>query len=138
MTPSSETLKGTVSLFGFPSTEAVLQVQPRSRGWRWTRAGLFLGGGLLAAPVVGLVPPHAPWVVGVLGLAGFLGVRRFKEKFTVLSFHGTCPRCGEALALKAGVPLKSAMAVPCGACGHDPRLEPDLPARASRPSRESP
>jgi hypothetical protein len=131
MTPTPETMKGTLSLFGYPSTEARLQVQPRSRRWRWTRAGFFFGSGLLAAPVVGLVPPHAPWVLGALGLGGFMGTRKWKERFTVLSLEGPCPKCGEGLAMKAGAPLKPTMTVSCGECNHDARLEPEFSAPPS-------
>jgi len=68
-------MEGTISLFGFPSTSARIEALPRSTAWRGLRASAFFGGGLLLAPAVGLVPPHAPWVVAVLGIGGFLGLR---------------------------------------------------------------
>ena len=127
MKSASETLEGTISLFGFPSIEAHMKVRPRSRSWRWTRAGLFWGLGLLIAPAVGLVPPHAPWVVAALGVGGFMGTRKWKERYTVLSFQGECPRCGGKLTLKSGTPLRPAMTLPCEGCNHDSRLVPTIP-----------
>ena len=115
-------MEGTVSLFGFPNTLAQLEVLSRSTAWRALRASAFFGGGLLVAPAVGLVPPHAPWVVVALGIGGIMGLRKWKERFTILSFHGACPKCGGALSLASGIPLRPVMTVPCHGCNHDSRL----------------
>lgn len=127
-------MDGTVSLFGFPSTSARLQVRPRTTGWRALRASLFMGGALLLAPAVGMIPPHAPWVVAVLAVGGVLGVRKWRERFTVLAFEGTCPKCGEALSLPSGIPLRPTMTVSCEGCRHESRLTPSLPP--SSPGKE--
>jgi hypothetical protein len=119
-------MTGTLSLFGFPSTPARLTVQPRSATWRAIRASAFFAGGILLAPLVGLVPPHAPWALGVLGIGGFLGLRKWRERFTILSFEGACPKCGEALSIPSGTPLRPVMTVPCPGCHHDSRLTPSL------------
>lgn len=115
-------MEGTLSLFGFSDTVAYLEVQPRTLRWRALRAGLFMGGALVLAPAVGLVPPHAPWVVGALGIGGFLGIRKWRERFTILSFRGQCPKCGGALSLPAGIPLRPVMTVSCDSCKHDSSL----------------
>jgi len=79
------------------------------------------------APAVGLVPPHAPWAVAVLGIGGIMGFRKWRERFTILSFKGTCPKCGGALSLASGIPLRPVMAVPCHGCKHDSRLITRIP-----------
>ena len=122
-------MDGTLSLFGYPSTEAHLDVRPRSAGWRASRASLFAGGGLVLAPFLGLLPPHAPWAVAALGIGGVLGLRKWRERFTLLGFQGRCPRCGSELELEAGIPVKSVMTVPCKECNHDSKLTPRLPRR---------
>lgn len=115
-------MEGTLTLFGYPSTDARLEVLPRSKAWRGTQAVIFLGGGLLLAPAVGLVPPHAPWVLGVLGLGVFLGRRKWMERFTLLSLTGICPKCEAEISITKKAPLRPGMAVPCPACRHDSRL----------------
>jgi len=115
-------VEGLLSLFGFPSTPASLELLPRSTGWRASRAAALAGAGLLTAVAVGLIPPHAPWVVAALGTGGVLGWRKWRERFTILSFEGNCPKCGEALNVAPGTPLRPIMSVPCEGCHHDPRL----------------
>lgn len=110
---------GSLSLFGFPSTPARAVVIPRSRGWRAIRSGGFLTGGLALAPLVGMVPPHAPWAAGALGVGAILGIRKWQERLTLVSFTGQCPRCGGPFSLKEGIALRSGMAVPCDGCHHD-------------------
>jgi hypothetical protein len=118
----AKTVAGTIFLFGFPETQAELEVLPRSTGWRLFRGTVFLAGGLILAPVVGLIPPHAPWVVAALGIGGIMGFRKWREHFTLLSFRGTCPKCGGDLSLRHGTPLRPVMTVPCPGCNHDSRL----------------
>lgn len=119
-------MTGTLSLFGFPSTPARLDVRPRSTAWRAVRAGAFFAGGILLAPLAGLVPPHAPWALGILGIGGFLGLRKWRERFTILSFQGACPKCGKALDIPPGTPLRPVMTVSCPGCHHDSRLTASL------------
>jgi hypothetical protein len=89
-------------------------------------ASVYWGGALILAPVAGLLPPHAPWIVGVLGIGGFLGWRRWRERFTVLSLEGPCPKCGGALKIPGGTPLRPVMTLSCQGCNHDSRLEVDV------------
>jgi hypothetical protein len=128
-------MEGTLSLFGFPSTVAQLEVLPRSTRWRAFRATLFMGGALVLAPLVGLVPPHAPWVVGVVGIGSFMGVRKWRERFTVLSLRGKCPKCGGAVFLPEGTPLRRVMTVSCEGCNHDSSLTTTFPG-PERTTRE--
>lgn len=127
-TPTLMELRGTLHLFGFPPGAVLLRVHPRSPGWRGIRAAFFLGGGLILAPVVGIIPPHAPWVAGVLGFGGWLGIRKWREHFTLESIEGICPKCGEPLSLRAGIPLRQGMSVPCDRCHHEARLTVVLPS----------
>ena len=121
------TLSGAVSLFGFEATSAELDVLPRSVAWRRLRGGAFFAGGLAGAPVVGMVPPHVPWAIGALAIGGYLGLRKLRERFTLISLQGYCPKCGGALSLSPGTPVRREMAVPCEGCHHDSRLSIDLP-----------
>jgi hypothetical protein len=120
------TCKGTLTLFGFPDTGAELEMLPRSRGWRALRAAAFVGSGLLLAPAVGLFPPHAPWAAAALGLGGFLGLRKWRERFTLLSLRGSCPKCGGSVGIREGTPLRRVISVPCEGCNHESRLVVEL------------
>jgi len=135
-TPALTELRGTLDLFGFSPGTALVRVHPRTPVWRGIRAAIFLGGGLILAPLVGMIPPHAPWVAGVVGFGGWLGVRKWKEHFTLESLLGNCPRCSEPLSVRAGIPLRQGMSVPCDHCHHEPRLTVALPSasEAAHPS----
>lgn len=121
---------GTLTVFGYPSTQAHLEVRARSLRWRGLRGAFFLGGGLVLAPLVGLLPPHVPWVVATLGLGGFLGLRKWRERYTIVSLQGPCPRCGGAMTLPSSTPLRPVLSVPCDECHHDARLTTVLPEGA--------
>lgn len=77
---------------------------------------------LLVAPVVGLIPPHAPWILGALGGGGFLARRRWTERFTVLDVEGHCPRCGEPVKATRGR-LRTPHPVLCEACHYEASVE---------------
>jgi len=130
---SSRRIEGTLSLFGFPDTDASVNVLPRSARWRGTRAAIFWGGALLFAPAFALVPPHVPWVVAILGIGGFLGSRKWRERYTVVGFRGECPKCGKPLSVRPGTPLKPIMSVGCEGCHHESRLEA-IPPEAFPPT----
>jgi hypothetical protein len=125
--PAGLTLPGTVSLFGFASTEAEVRVLPRGPGWRRLRGGGYFLGGMVLAPALGMVPPHAPWALGALAVGTALGLRKWREHFTLLAFAGTCPKCGGRLTLGLGGAAKAEMSVPCEGCHHDSRLAIALP-----------
>lgn len=81
------------------------------------------------APAVGLVPPHVPWALAALGIGGFMGIRKWRERFTLLSFEGICPRCGGRLSLNPGIPLRPVIALTCDGCNHESRLTTSIPGR---------
>ncbi len=56
----------------------------------------------------------------VLGMA--LVHHGVRGRYTVLSFHGACPRCGEALTLKRGSKIGLPHPMTCYACHHEPEL----------------
>jgi len=126
-------LSGTLNLFGFPPRQVSVVVLPRNRRWRALRASVFFGGGLLLAPLVGVVPPHAPWVAAALGFGGFFGIRKWRERFTLVSFEGSCPRCGESVRIRAGTPLRATLSVPCEGCHYDAQLTVELPRGPTPP-----
>jgi hypothetical protein len=130
---SSVALSGTVTLFGFPPGKALIHAVPRTRAWRGARALAFALGGILLAPVVGVVPPHAPWVAGALGFGFFFGVRKWRERFTLESLHARCPKCGGPLVLPPGTPLRPTHSVPCDGCHHDSQLNVQPPHDAPFP-----
>jgi len=91
---------GSVTLFGYDPKPAVVLLQPRSAGWRWRRTLRAVGAGLLVAPLVGMVPPHAPWILGALGGSAFVARRRWQEAFTLVRLEARCPRCDTPFDVK--------------------------------------
>ena len=53
-----------ITLFGFDIVRVNARIEARSAGWRARRASIALAAGLIVAPAVALVPPHAPWALG--------------------------------------------------------------------------
>lgn len=119
-----------LTLFGFDPTDAVVTLRRRTRAWRITRTLRILAVTALAAPVAGLVPPHAPWAVGALGAGLFLAYRRWNHRFSVLELAARCPRCGDDVGLEPGTPLRTPHPIPCEGCHHQPTLE--LPGNGRR------
>lgn len=107
-----------VTLFGYDPTPATLRLHPRSRSWRIGGSVRTMMIALLVAPLLGLVPPHAPWAFGALVGGGLLARRRWTERFTVLGVEGTCPRCGGAVVASLGR-LTSPLPVVCAECHHE-------------------
>jgi hypothetical protein len=120
-------LEGRLELFGFPTGGARVTALPRSTSWRGIRASLFAGGGLLLAPIVGLFPPHVPWVLAALAIGGFFAFRRWRERYTLLALDGSCPRCGDPLELGGPTPFRPVISIPCPGCHHDSRLRILIP-----------
>ena len=78
---------------GGQATEARARVIERSAAWRRSQSikDLLL---LLLVPIVAFIPPHIPWVVVVIGLAFYRAFNHNREYRTLVSLHGTCPKCG--------------------------------------------
>ncbi len=116
-----------VALFGFEPTTATLDLRPRARSWRVRGVVRILAITIVVAPAVAVIPPHAPWVLGVLAAGIILARRRWKEHFTLDAVHGTCPRCGGPLSASPGR-LRAPHPLSCDACGHEVSVEVDAEA----------
>lgn len=114
-----------ITLFGHDPTPARLELRARSRAWRLRRLLPPLLATLVVAPLVALLPPHAPWAVGALVVGGALAWRRWSERYTVRAFSGTCPRCGADLELPSDTRLRFPHPLECPRCRHEPILEVD-------------
>lgn len=123
--PASRDVTGTLRVFGHEDTEAHLRLLPRSAKWRATRAGAFILGGVVLAPLVALIPPHAAWALASVGTGVALGVRKWKERFTLLRLRATCPRCGEEILRDSPARLRTPETVTCEACNHSASLAVD-------------
>lgn len=108
-----------VTLFGFDPVRADARIEARSTGWRARRASIALAAGLIAAPAVALIPPHAPWALGALGMGLLTAVRRWAEEHTLHSLEGACPRCEERIAISRPVRLRRPHAVSCPGCRYE-------------------
>jgi hypothetical protein len=120
-------LHGQITLFGYPSTDARARVRTRPRSWRLAGAIRRAATGVALAPFVGLIPPHAPWIVGSLGIGTILARRRWQERFTLNAVDGLCPRCQAPMSVRPGR-LRSPHPLTCDHCHHESSLE--LPAKA--------
>jgi len=115
---------GRVVLFGYPDSPARVRVVPRPRRWRVVGAARRGLATILIAPLVGIVPPHAPWILGVLGVGTLLTRRRLQEVFTLVAADSACPRCGHHVAVRRGR-LRAPHPVQCDGCHHESVLQLD-------------
>lgn len=120
-----------VRLFGHSPRPARARIRVRSRSWRLGGALRRLAGGAVLAPFAAIVPPHAPWAIGALGVGALLARRRWHERFTLAGVEGSCPRCGAELSARGGR-LRAPHPLTCDGCRHglqlvveDADLEPD-------------
>jgi hypothetical protein len=81
-----------------------------------------MGVAMVVAPLLAIIPPHAPWLIGVLVLGDVLARRRLHEHFTVTAVRGKCPKCGAEISSGAGR-LRTPHPLPCEACHHDATLK---------------
>ena len=116
--PSSSTVPGTLRVFGHDDTVAELHVLPRGTAWRASRAGGFIIAGLLAAPVVALLPPHVAWAMAAVLTGLFFGLRKWGERHTLLELSGPCPRCGSTIRLGSPTRLRNPWNLSCESCRH--------------------
>jgi len=105
-----------VALFGFDDRVARLRMTYVPASKRAGRAGLFLGGGLAAAPLLALVPPHVPWLIGSIGAGLFFAGRAWRGEYLVHRVDAACPRCGERLRLEPGARVRFPMDIDCFGC----------------------
>lgn len=120
--PDTFNTVGHALLFGFPPAPLEVTIRSRPRAWRVGGATRAMGIAIVIAPVVALVPPHAPWLIGALATGGLFATRRWTERFTLLTVEGCCPKCGSELDIKAGR-LRQPHPLPCEGCHHEGRLQ---------------
>ena len=120
--PPNRTTTGSLALFGHEPTEATVIVLERSRRWRIGRTVMVAALTLIAAPLVALIPPHAPWAVAALGIGATMTRRRWLELHTIQSMSGDCPRCGTLQIIDRPTRLRHPHALSCPTCHHEPLL----------------
>jgi hypothetical protein len=108
-------------VFGFPNTPVEMSVRQRPLSWRAGGAARTLAVFVVVAPLVAIVPPHAPWAIGASAAGAILARRRWSERFTLERVEGACPKCGAPLSVRAGR-LKLPHPVACDACHHQTSL----------------
>ena len=111
-------------------TEARARVIERSAGWRRGSALMQLGLWLLA-PVVFFIPPHFPWVLVVLVVGAMRAMNRFREHRTLVSLHGTCPKCGTEQDFRETGRMKRPHQVHCANCRWELRADVPLSGAAA-------
>jgi hypothetical protein len=116
-TPGTMVAEGQAVLFGYPPSEVRATLRPRPRSWRLTGAAQRVAVSLAVAPFVAMVPPHAPWLIGVLTAGGVMARRRWLEEHTLTAIEGACPSCGTPLEVKSGR-LRFPHPLTCEACHH--------------------
>ncbi len=119
-----------VVLFGFEPTAATLELRPRAKSWRVRGVVRILLITFVVAPAVAVIPPHAPWVLGVLATGIILARRRWQEHFSLEAVRGSCPRCGGSLSASPGR-LRSPHPLSCDGCRHEVSVEVPAEALAS-------
>ena len=117
--PAGVSVPARITLFGFDDVAANARIEARSAGWRVRRTAIALAVGLLVAPLVALVPPHAPWALGALGIGLLTARRRWAEAHTLHFLEGSCPRCGEGITLSRPARLRHPHATSCPSCQYE-------------------
>ena len=115
-----------IKLFGFDVVRADARIEARSTRWRARRAAIALAAGLIAVPAAALVPPHAPWALGALGIGLLTAHRRWAEEHTLHSLKGSCPRCGEGISLSHPARLRHPHPISCSSCQSELAISVDL------------
>lgn len=122
-----------LDIFGFEPTPARVEVIPRSRRWRVSKALTNLLLAWLAIPIVMFIPPHFPWVLAAFGIGIFRAWGFYKQRFTLVSMRGRCPKCAHELAVEKPTRLGEPHRMVCPNCHQTPVLAVDvagLPAAA--------
>ena len=89
-----------------------------------TRALATFGVALILALLVALIPPHAPWLLGVLAVGAWRARAEWRGEYELHEFAGACPRCGETLKLEERY-ITPPLVVHCDACHSQPQLTLD-------------
>ncbi|HET9986001.1 MAG TPA: hypothetical protein VFQ38_20545 [Longimicrobiales bacterium] len=80
----------------------------------------------LAIPLVIWIPPHFPWALGAFGIGIFRAWGYYKQRFTLVSMHGHCPKCGHALAVEKPTRLGEPHRIVCPNCHQTVLLHIDV------------
>lgn len=107
-------------------TEARAQVIERTASWRRGAALMQLGWWLLA-PVLFFLPPHVPWVLLALAIGAVRAFNKYREHRTLVSLHGTCPKCGTEQDFRELGRMKQPHLVHCSSCRWELRAEVQRP-----------
>jgi hypothetical protein len=122
---SSQSPAARLVLPGHAPTPAEVQVRPRPRKQRMTRALTLLAVFWALVPLVFFVPPHLPWALGAFAAGIYFALRSLRGEYVVDAFSGGCPRCGEPLTIAPGTLVKLPYTVTCYGCHHEPALQVD-------------
>ncbi len=101
---------------------AALEVEPQPKRRRTVRAALILAVSIALMPVVFVVPPHFLWPLVALVAGLYFARKVWVGEYVVLSFEGTCPRCGEPLEVEPGTRLRGRERIECFGCHREPEL----------------
>ncbi|HEX6939657.1 MAG TPA: hypothetical protein VF158_09610 [Longimicrobiales bacterium] len=118
-----ETPAARLTLFGFKSVPATVEVVHRPRSLRVSRALLSLAGCWALMPVVAIVPPHIPWALVAFGAGIYLAWTNWRGTHEVRSVEAKCPSCGNALTIKPGAKISLPYKLVCYECHQEPFLE---------------
>ena len=114
-----------ITLFGFDPVQASARIEARTVRWRLNRTLTTVGVALLLAPLVALVPPHAPWALGSVGIGMILGRRKWLERYSLHALDGSCPSCGSPVSIPGTTRLRLPHPLPCDSCSHELSVEVD-------------
>ena len=115
-----------VTLFGFKSVPAQVELVHRPTPVRLTRALLFLAGCWCAAPVLAILPPHVLWLLAAMGAGIYLGWKEWRGPYEVRRLETRCPSCGNALVVEPGARIALPHRISCFNCHHEPLLEAEV------------
>ena len=124
--PAGVSVPARITLFGFDDVPADAANRDAKRGVESAARGDSTSRGLIAAPLAALVPPHAPWALGALGIALLTARRRWAEEHTLHFLEGACPRCGEGITLSRPARLRHPHATSCPSCQYELAISVDL------------
>jgi hypothetical protein len=108
-------LEARLTVFGSEPGSALLEVTPRPRARRATRAAGTAAATLVVAAAVALLPPHLPWLLAALAVGGWRTRGEWRGEYELHGFEGSCPRCGEPLRVVERY-ITPPLQVPCFAC----------------------
>ncbi len=108
---------------GHEAVPAQVRMIHRSKRTRTVGGLLALLGFWALAPVVFLLPPHIPWLLGALAAGVYFGYKQWNGEYEVRSFAGECPRCHASLSIPPGSRIRLPYRMDCFRCHHEPSLQ---------------